>query len=671
MNPPHASLQPQTFLLSGITVLATQLPLLFHLPVFLTLPGMLLALSRIIPSIKNRFKLAPALMTPLVLLSAVAILLYYGSFFSRDPCVVFLFLLINFKFVESKSQNDASLIIVLCAFLLLTQFFYWQTISAAILAIPSMFMIGLSLFSLQRGANTMSLRAMIHVTSKLFVQAMPIAIILFVAVPRLPGTGYGAGDNGSAVTGLSSSMQPGTVSNLTKSDAVAFRVDFDGNPPSALDLYWRGPVLSGFDGTRWFISNSAKKHYEMPASLPVNSAGESDNQTQINYTVTAEATSNPWLLALDTPDSLPTSTSAVGQSNVIGHINHERQIDITRRHTGAFRYRISSLLTDRFTPSVTPSDDTLFTSDTNPATRAHVQDLRARYSNDEQLVNQILLWFNQEPFHYTLQPQKLGTNEIDEFLFNSRRGFCEHYAGSLVFMLRVAGIPARVVTGYQGGEMNGDYMIVRQSDAHAWTEAYINGVWRRYDPTAAVALERVESGFNAALGEELNGLRYQLSQLPVVKSFGLKWDVLNYKWQTLVIDFDSSMQNSIWRSLGLRKPNGWQIALILALLCAVWTLTIVLPGSTLRRSKPDPCERQWKRLQRKFSPHGIRQRSDETTALYIDRLSDRWPEHSRRLQALLIAYQRGRFSESAQEARTQRRYAREMKVLVQQLGKLS
>jgi len=658
-------LQPQTYTLLGITVLLTQLPLLFHLPLYLTLPGMLLTLARLVPAINNKVLLAPRLMTPLVLLSAIAVVLHYGNFFARDPCVVFLFLLINFKFIETNRRNDASLIVVLCAFLLLTQFFYWQTIAAALLAIPSMFMIGLALFSLQRGSNTMSIRDMVHVTSKLFVQAMPVAIILFVAVPRLPTTGGGIGENSSAVTGLSSSMQPGSVANLTQSNAVAFRVEFDGAPPFAPDLYWRGPVLSGFDGSKWFIDNNARKHYEMPTS------GEHANRNLVNYTVTVEPTSNPWLLALDTPISLPMNTSKSGAGELVGHLNHERQIETTAKHASAFRYRISSSITDRFTPSIAPTSETLFSSNTNPATRRYIDNLRQRFSDDEQLVNQILLWFNQQPFHYTLQPQSLGKNEIDEFLFSTRQGFCEHYAGSLVFMLRVAGIPARVITGYQGGEMNGDYMIVRQSDAHAWVEAFIKGQWRRYDPTAAVARERVESGFNAALGSEIDGLRYYLSQQPIVKQLSLEWDAVNYKWQTLVIDFDSRIQTSLWNSLGLHKPDGWQIATILALAVGLWTLLIVVISSIWRRTTPNPCEIQWKRLQRKFSAHGINQSSCETATRYTDRLSQQWPEHSVRLQALLTAYQHGRYSEYARTKETQRHFAHKMKFLLLQINKLS
>lgn len=659
-------LSPQTFLLLGITVLVTQLPLLLHLPVLLTLPGMLLAIVRLTPSLNKRVKFAPAIMTPLVLLSAVAVILHYGNFFSRDPCVVFLFLLIDFKFIETRRKNDASLIIVLCAFLLLTQFFYWQTIAAAVLAIPSIFMIGMSLFSLQRGTNTMSLQDMTHVTAKLFLQAMPIAAILFVAVPRLQTNGIGSGNESNAVTGLSSSMVPGSVSNLTQSNAVAFRADFEGSPPLAIQRYWRGPVLSGFDGVEWFIDESSNQHYELPET-----PSDSQESRQVNYTVTMEPTMNPWLLALDTPTSLPVSSSSNERKTVIGHINRERQITATRRHAGAYRYSMTSSLTDQFIPSTKPSAETLYIADTNPATRKHAMQLRELYSNDEQLVNEILLWFNKEPFHYTLQPQTLGNNGIDEFLFSSRRGFCEHYAGSFVFMLRAAGIPARVVTGYQGGEMNGDYMIVRQSDAHAWAEAYINGQWKRYDPTAAVARERVEGGLNAALGNELHGLQHQLLQLPLIKSAMLSMDALNYKWQNWVIDFDSRKQSSIWKSLGLQKPKGWHIAVILIAACAAWTLVIILPGSISRRRKSDPCEKQWIRLRRKFSAHGFHQGDTETTTSYISRLSRRFPQHASNLQDLLKAYQQGRFSSAAQQAETKRQHSKEMRAIIARLGRVS
>ena len=659
-----ANLSQQTFSLLGITVLVTQLPLLFHLPLLLTLPGMLLALVTLLPQLRAKLTILPALMTPLVLLSALAVILYYGNFFSRDPCVVFLFLLINFKFIETKRINDASLIIVLCAFLLLTQFFYWQTIAAAVLAIPSMFLIGLSLFSLQRGANSMSLRDMTNVTARLFLQAIPIAAVLFVTVPRLPASGYGAhGGDGSAVTGLSSSMAPGTVASLARSNAVAFRVDFDGQPPSAAQRYWRGPVLSGFDGYEWFINDTVAQ-FEIPDTRDKTPAS-------ISYTVTVEPTSNPWLLALDTPTALPVSGSGRGRPRVVGHINHERQINATRQHAGAYRYRMTSRLTDRFKPLTVPGAEMMFTGNSNPQTRQYAAQLRERYPDDRQLINQVLLWFNREPFHYTLQPQQLGVNGIDEFLFSTRRGFCEHYAGSFVFMLRAAGIPARVVTGYQGGEMNGDYMIVRQSDAHAWAEAYVDGQWQRYDPTASVALERVETGLDAALGDEMNGLRDQLSRLPLVRSLTLQWDAINYKWQSWVIEFDSRRQQSLWQTLGLHKPSGWHIAIMLVLVGALWTLIIVLPGSIIRQRNLDPCEKQWRRLLARLAGRGMAKQHQETPTQYIGRVSQRWPEHANTLQLLLEAYHSGRFSSASQKRKDQDQYARQMHRQLAKIGRLT
>ena len=170
----------------------------------------------------------------------------------------------------------------------------------------------------------MSVQDMTHVTAKLFLQAMPIAAILFVAVPRLPTAGHGPGSESGAVTGLSSTMVPGSVSSLTQSNAVAFRVDFEGSPPSKVERYWRGPVLSGFDGVEWSINRNTNQHYELPGTL----SSESPNNKQSSYTVTMEPTMNPWLLALDTPSSIPVSVTG-GQKKIIGHINHERQIDTT------------------------------------------------------------------------------------------------------------------------------------------------------------------------------------------------------------------------------------------------------------------------------------------------------------------------------------------------------
>ena len=656
------TLRRRTRRILGITVLLTQLPLVLHLPLWISIPGMALVLSKIIPTFDNKNLITPLVMTPLVLLAALGIIFHYGHFFDRDPCVAFLFLLVGFKFAESKRVYDASLLIVLCAFLLMTQFFYWQSIAAALFSIPAIFFIGLSLFSLQRGAAEMGTRSMVHMTSKLLLQAIPVAMVLFVAVPRITTQGAGNSGQGNATTGLSSRMSSSSISGLTKSNEVAFRVEFNSGAPTPWDLYWRGPVLTGYDGQDWFILPTRASHY-----LPQPKLQQAGRSTQ--YTVTMEATHNPWLLALDTPVSLPTQTLRNGNIETIAQANNERQLNSLKPLNRVTQYQTTSLLLDRFKPSLAPGAENLLTTESNPRAQAWARKQRAAHPNDMQFINHVMRWFNTENFSYTLNPPATGRHSIDDFIFNTRSGFCEHYAGSFVLMLRAAGIPARVVTGYQGGEYNGDYMIVRQSDAHAWAEAYIDGEWIRFDPTAAVAPERVEQGLNDALSNELNtgilgGLEFQW-----VKSAQLKWDSVNYAWQQIVIGFDSATQNEFWKKLGFEKPSALKIVLLVLVAGLFWIGLILLPSTLFNRTRLDPCETQWQKFCRKFARKGHNRNPGESPRNYVNRLAERWPQHRRSMQLLLAAYHAGRFSEEAQQKKIHSRYANDMKVALQQIGK--
>lgn len=661
LQPEMQTLQRRTRRILGLTVLLAQLPLVLHLPLWISIPGMALVLSRVLPTFDNRNLLTPLVMTPLVLLAAVAIISHYGHFFDRDPCVAFLFLLVGFKFAESKRAYDASLLIVLCAFLLMTQFFYWQSIAAAMFSIPAIFFIGLSLFSLQRGSAEMGTRTMVHLTSKLLLQAIPVAMVLFVAVPRITAPGWGEGA-GNSTTGLSSRMSPGSISQLSKSNEVAFRVEFDSGSPTQWDLYWRGPVLTGYDGYEWFIFPTGASNH-LPQTNPQGTSPE------VQYTITMEPTQNPWLPALDTPASLPQQTLRDGSTETIAQVNNERQLNSLKPLDRVTQYQTTSILTDRFIPTMSPGVENLLTTESNPRAFAWAIEQRAKYADDKVLANQILRWFKTENFAYTLNPPRLGRNSIDDFLFDTRSGFCEHYAGSFVFMLRAAGIPARVVTGYQGGEYNGDYMIVRQSDAHAWAEAFIDGQWLRFDPTAAVAPERVEQGLNEALSDERNNGILRQFELSWLKSAGLKWDSVNYAWQQIVVGFDSAQQNQIWKKFGLEKPSALTIVLLIIAAGLVWMALILFPTTLLTRSRLDPCETQWQKFCRKFSRKGQTRQQGESPSDYVDRLADHWPHHRRSMDRLLSAYHAGRFSEAAQQNKKHLRYANEMKGALQQMAR--
>jgi len=652
----YKALSHQTQRILGITVLLSQLPLLLHLPLWITAPAIILVLAKLMSKPQRPFALPPAASIALLFISVTGVFLHYGHLFGRDPCVAFLFLLLSFKYAETRRNYDASLLIVLCAFILLTQFFFRQSLSSSILSIPSMFFVGLSLFALQRENTQTDTRTMVHVTAKLFLQAIPVASLLFVAVPRLSHAPWGGLNSGHATTGLSARMSPGSIASLSKSQEVAFRVEFDAAPPSASQLYWRGPVLTGYDGHDWYI---------FPGTSETKAQPTAEGRT-LEYTVTMSASYQPWLLALDTPAGIPV---AAANSKVQIRLNHELQAETIKPIDQPFRYTATSILSDRFTPANYPRSENLLTTSTNPRARAFAQSLRKEHKSDIDIVNALLQWYNQEKFHYTLNPPKLGDHAIDDFLFDSRYGFCEHYAGSFAFMLRAAGIPARIVTGYQGGEMSDGYMIVRQADAHAWTEAYIDNEWRRFDPTAAVSPDRVELGAGEALRDDPSLGFMGKIEIPFVSAIGLKWDAVNFAWQRMIIDFDSNRQEAFWKKLGIEKPSGAIIALGLLAAAALWALIILKPAGFRRRSL-QPCEKYWKKLLKKLETRGLIKNPGETPKSFIARAVVSWPQYQQQLNVIVNSYHSGIYSTHAQDRQQHMQSAKQMKVALSQLKRL-
>jgi len=344
-----------------------------------------------------------------------------------------------------------------------------------------------------------------------FIGRDPCVAFLFVLVaakfaevrrsgPRLPGPLWSMPEDATATTGLSDTMSPGSIGQLSLSDAVAFRVEFDDQIPDVSDLYWRGPVLSEFDGRNWGVSQWRQE-------APPQYSGPAENR--VNYTITLQPHRQRWLFALDMAASLPSSyyasqNSDASLSRVLGRRYDDGQIMAFETISRTLRYRQSSVLSSTF-PMLDPQRrNTLYLPGRNTRTIGFAIKMRQQSASDSAFADNIMQHFNEQPFRYTLQPQVLGHTPVDEFLFDSREGFCEHFASAFVVMMRAAGIAARVVTGYQGGELNKDYMIVRQSDAHAWAEAFIDGAWTRFDPTSAVAPNRIERGLSAALPGEVS-----------------------------------------------------------------------------------------------------------------------------------------------------------------------
>ena len=659
----HAdTMDARTLYAMAALILLVQLPHLFTLPVWVSAMGCALVAARLLLLKNPRHKvlanaISPLGVTLLATASAMLIRWDYGYFIGRDPCVAFLFILVAAKFAEVRRANDATLLLCLCAFLLLTQYFYAQTILSAVLTLPAVFALAYSLSTLRDADNPERASTQLKMIGTLLVQGLPLAAILFVVFPRLPGPLWSLPEDAMATTGLSDSMSPGSIGQLSLSDAVAFRVEFDGDIPAPNTLYWRGPVLTEFDGRNWGVS---------PLKFEANPGYTGPQSNVLDYTVTLQAHRQRYLFALDSATTVPSSYSAAQAGNaayprILGKMYDDGQILATDAVSQTLRYRQSSVLSATIPSIGKPRNETLYLPGQNARTIEFAHKLRSSVGNDSTFVQAVLNHFNNQPFSYTLQPQILGHAPVDEFLFDTREGFCEHYASAFVVMMRAAGIPARVVTGYQGGEMNEDYMIVRQSDAHAWAEAYIDGLWRRYDPTSAVAPSRVDGGLAAALPSESSVPRMARQAPSFLRDMQLRWDAINHHWQRLIIDFDNDSQASLWERTGLGMPSMLQMTVMMIVVTGVWSafvLGVPRPGSR----KLPVQERYWQSLSQLLQSRALIRGRDETPTEFLQRAAMQWPAHEIRWQRLQAAFTQLRFQrlESDQHQLLQRQMRKDV-----------
>jgi transglutaminase-like putative cysteine protease len=628
-----APLAPAQIATLGILLVAAQLPQAVYLPAWVAVLGVGLVALRFVLQRRERLRV-PATATripPMVLaLIAVAIAFMirrsYGYFVGRDPCVAFLFVLIGIKFLEVRTIRDGTLLVCLAIFLLITPFFYSQSLLAGLAAVPAVLALGAALESLSArdvaAISARSIRTAWLRTATMIAQGLPIAAALFLLFPRLASPLWGLPADHSAATGLSDTMSPGSISELSLSDAVAFRVDFDGAPPPPRLRYWRGPVLSLFNGREWRATSPQAGGRLLRGDGP-----------RARYTVTLEPNDHPWLFALDYPSTLPDIDSDGGtRSGAAGGLagySREQQLITRAPITQAVRYMLQSLLVDSY-PVASAREAQLNSRPPpgNPRTADFARSMRERYPDERRFISAVLQWFHTEPFFYTLAPPLLEEGEpVDMFLFDTRRGFCEHYASAFVVMLRAAGIPARVVTGYQGGEMNprGGYMIVRQSDAHAWAEAVVDGRWQRFDPTAAVAPSRIERGLFGSVPAGDPVPLFAREDGGWLKNLQLTLDAINHQWQRNVIEFNRDRQRALWREWKLDQFAPWQVVLGVALAVVAWAIG-VLAWFAARRKRRERALTLWDAACRRLGRAGLPRLAYEGPLAFAERATRRWPQ---------------------------------------------
>lgn len=631
----------------GALIAAAQLPQIASIPPWVAATGLSLTLSRLIVASRRRDpdraadRIAPTwLLALLALAVAIAIRISYGYLLGREPCLALLFSLVGIKYIEARSTRDGVVLVCLASFLLITPFFHSQSLYAALIALPVVLLIATTLDVLARDTGPGSpaepwQRAVLR-SIRLIVYGIPLAALLFVLFPRLAGPLWGLPADHLARTGLSDRMAPGSIGELSLSDEVVFRVDFDGAIPPPEKRYWRGPVLSRFDGREWSLA------MHRPTTPSAVGPGE-----VVDYTVTLEPHDTPWLFALELPSALPRveggATGGANPAEPLAGLTSSQQLIARAPVTQPLRYRQQSRLLDRY-PADRPDDVVAnlrlprTPGFNNPRTVEFARALRAGQPDDEAFIGAVLSRFNREPFVYTLSPPLLDRNPVDAFLFDSRSGFCEHYASAFVVLMRAAGIPARVVTGYQGGEINpsGGYMIVRQSDAHAWAEVLVVGEWRRFDPTAAVAPSRIRLGLGGALPDALGVPLLSRLDAGWLKSVQLAWDAVNHDWRRRVIGFNYTAQRELFQEWKLDGFAPWQLAVLVSTLALAWTgLALLWLG---RRRRVDRATALWQAYCARLARAGLTRHGYEGPVAFCTRAGEQWVTLGPQMQAIGETY---------------------------------
>jgi transglutaminase-like putative cysteine protease len=601
------------------------LPHIPHVPTWTLLIAGIAAALRMTIELK-RWSLPPKSVRTLIAVAALlGVVANFRTINGIDAGTSLLILMAGMKLLETRSIRDLTVVVFLSYFALFAGFLYNQSIMLLPYMILTAWLLTVTLMRVHQ-TEAMAIREAAGTTAKMFLQALPLAVLLFLFFPRLPGQFWAVPPRHKALTGLSEEMTPGDVSELSLSSQIVFRVKFEGEPPPPRERYWRGPVLHHFDGRTWRRIATPFTPQEIVTS------GQS-----YRYRITLEPQERNWIFPLD----------------MVTGWDRERAF-----RTGDFQLYarqpqiavLTSFDLESAPTYVTATElrrdlryfDTALPDNRNLRTVELAKQMRERAGSAEAFIESVLTKFGSEEFYYTLQPPALDANAVDDFLFNTKRGFCEHFASAFTVMARAAGIPARIVTGYQGGEYNplGDYFIVRQSDAHAWSEVWLEGRgWQRIDPTAAIAPERIERGLDAAISEQEEVPGRVLRQNPLLSKARMMWDAANTFWNDQVVQFGEAQQRWLLEKLNVKDPR-WEylgVAMIVALLGFFGVLSAYLAWKFKPRPR-DPVAYVYEQLCRKLAKLGVARLPYEGPNDYIARAAQARPELAPQLEEFVSVY---------------------------------
>ena len=626
--------------LIGITVCLC-LALAAHvssLPIWVLATIAMCALIRLTLGFRNG-SLPPRWLLMTVATLAIGLLwLRFRTFSGLAAGTALLALMAGLKLLETQRKRD---------FYIITLIIYFLCI-AALLNSESFWLLGYLI-----GTCWITTATLLRVTSahpgppwvsslrfagRLLLQSLPLMLILWLLFPRFssPLWNFGSGSH-DAESGLSDSLNPGDITELAMTDDVAFRVRFATAPPPPMEQYWRGPVLHDFDGRVWRHSLGVAPRNRPPALQPEGPAYQ--------YTVNLEPHQHTWVYTLDWPAEWNLQGAALtGDFTLVEAFPVSRPIDVTATSYTHVRTMAPLSREARFR-------DTQLPTDRNPRTRALSEQLRSAHADDMELIGAVLQMFSKQAFYYTLTPPPLGNDSVDDFLFTTRRGFCGHYASAFAALMRGAGIPARVVTGYQGGTYNrfANYWIVQQNRAHAWVEVWIEQRgWVRIDPTSVIDPTRVEASVNDAVGADEPLADHWQHRRGLFGDAWLRLDQLRDLWREQIITFNQDSQERLLGRLHIPEPDGQKLvmlltgALALVFLWLTWQLRRELnPGSK------DKLAQSYDELCAKLAAVGLSRHSHEGAEAYGERIAALRPDLASSVTALCRQYSKLRYARSS------------------------
>lgn len=560
----------------------------------------------------------------------------YGSLLGLEPTVALLLTAFALKLIELAKRKDGYVLLFLGYFICITEFLFSQDLPIVLYSVLNVLLVTTALVAMHRPGEHQFNRKTIRLAGIMLLQAMPLMLVLFFLFPRIGPLWSVPIKSHTAKTGVSDFMKPGDISNLSKSDEVAFRVRFTGDIPLSSELYWRGLVMSKLEEGAW----RSLRYYDVPPRERRPAAVELLGEP-IEYQVILEPTQQNWLYSLRYARS--SSLGVIEASDYTlytpGIVEDEKQ------------YSVQTWTDTALDQDLTPwrrSVELMLPEDENPATVSFARSLRERAGSDEAFVEAVLDNFTQQPFVYSLNPPLLpDQNAMDAFLFQVRTGFCEHYSAAFVTLMRAAGVPARVVAGYQGGEINplNSTVIVHQFDAHAWAEVWLPGQgWVRVDPTAAVSPDRIEWGLERALAAE--GSFLSDTPLSLIHFRGVSWinalrlryDALTYRWQLWVTGFNREKQFQLLDDV----LDGISARKLIVVLIGTWLLVLIPVALNLLRkrsiAKTAPHDRYYREFCERLAALGFVRSPGETANDFSARVCRAVPSMAAEVREITALY---------------------------------